>query len=99
MDITDAAAVTAGTFGPIEDGGFIEDVDGNGECLKYEIRPFIKDSAGVTAVNTENYHYTTVTNQSCLYKLWMCSCWASQTAGCLCARENSDDSVTMIKPS
>ena len=90
-----------GAFGDIEDGGFIEDVDDNGECVN-ALRPFIiEDPAnpGDFIVNPDHYHYTTVTNQSCLYKLWMCSCWASQTAGCLCARENSDDSVTMIKPS
>ena len=40
-----------------------------------------------------------ITNQSCLYKLWMCSCWASQTDGCLCAKENSDDTITFIRPS
>ena len=32
-----------------------------------------------------------VTNQSCLYKLWMCACWASGTEGCLCAKEVNGD--------
>ena len=39
-----------------------------------------------------------VTNQSCLYKTWMCACWASQTVGCLCARENSGETVTIVRP-
>ena len=39
-----------------------------------------------------------VTNQSCAYKLWMCACWANQADGCLCARENPDETVTIIKP-
>ena len=68
-----------GLYGKIEDGGFIEDVDDNGECVN-AIRPFAADTTGdgvPDAINIEAFHYTTVTNQSCLYKLWMCSCWAS----------------------
>ena len=30
-----------------------------------------------------------VTNEQCLYSLWMCACWANQADGCLCAFENS----------
>ena len=63
--------------GDIEDGGFIEDVDANGECVN-GIRQFAKDDGtGNLVMNTANHHYTTVTNQSCLYKIWMCSCWSS----------------------
>ena len=48
--------------------------------------------------NTLFHHYVEVKNQSCLYKIWMCACWASQADGCLCAHENPDDTVTMVKP-
>jgi hypothetical protein len=30
-----------------------------------------------------------VTNEKCLYALWMCACWANSEDGCLCAFENS----------
>lgn len=40
-----------------------------------------------------------VTNEKCLYSLWMCACWANQADGCLCASEDSGkDSVTIVKP-
>ena len=71
--------VTDTTFGKIENGGFIEDVNDNGECVN-EVRDFAVDLVGDgvnDSINLVPYHYTTVTNQSCLYKLWMCSCWAS----------------------
>jgi len=65
--------------GDIENGGFIEDVDDNGECVD-GARPFAVDTTGdgiPDAINADIFHYTTVTNQSCLYKIWMCSCWSS----------------------
>ena len=40
-----------------------------------------------------------VTNEKCLYALWMCACWANQASGCLCAYENpNQESVTIVKP-
>jgi hypothetical protein len=70
----------------INDGGTIVDVDANGKCED-------TGTAGSDLVKIRD-----VTNQSCLYKLWMCSCWASQTVGCLCAKEVDGDSVTFVKP-
>ena len=75
----DGEAVIDDLFGPIEDGGFIEDTNADGKCVD-EVRDFIVDdplNPGNPAINLLFHHYTTVTNQSCLYKLWMCSCWAS----------------------
>lgn len=45
------------------------------------------------------YHLTVpVTNEACLFSLWMCACWASGSDGCLCAQENPTGSVTITKP-
>jgi hypothetical protein len=89
----DGASAADGDFGEIEDGVYIEDVDADGDC-KVGVRAI----TGFVGDNTDFHKYVEVTNQSCLYKIWMCSCWASQTAGCLCARENADNTVTMVKP-
>ena len=66
-------------------GGYIDDVASDGTC-KY---------GGDPGDVHKRYE---ITNQACLYKLWMCACWASQAEGCLCAKENPEDNVTIIKP-
>jgi hypothetical protein len=73
----------------IADGGYIVDVDADGKCT-----PAPADPPVVLAQTFRR----DVTNQSCVYKLWMCACWASQVDGCICGKENADDTVTMIRP-
>jgi hypothetical protein len=76
----------------IDEGGDIIPLPPGGACVDV--------NAGMGAVEGPYYHVVVVTNQNCLYKLWMCACFASQIPGCLCAKENNDGSgsVTMIKP-
>ena len=79
----------------IVDGGSIVDVGPDGTCV-----PTVTGTnpAPPALAITTGVFQREVTNQSCLYKLWMCACWASQVDGCMCARENADATVTMIRP-
>ena len=48
---------------------------------------------------TETHKVVPVSNESCLYSLWMCACWANQAEGCLCAYEAAEQAyVTIEKP-
>ena len=55
---------------------------------------------GYTGDSDDIYHLNVpVTNEACLYNLWMCACWANQADACLCAFENPEqESVTVVKP-
>lgn len=75
----------------IENGGNIVDVDADGECAG------IYEDTNIAAA-PKFVKEVEVKNQSCLYKIWMCACWANQAPGCLCAFENADKTVTMVKP-
>ena len=79
----------------IKDGGSIVDVGPLGTCVDTEdgVNPAPPALPIATGVFQKD-----VSNQSCLYKLWMCACWASQVDGCICGRENADDTITMIRP-
>lgn len=85
-------------YSDIEQGGYITDTGAADNCVE-EVRPILEDADPANLPNVDWYKYVEVTNQACLYKLWMCSCWASQTEGCLCAKENADNTVTMVRPS
>ena len=97
----------------ISGGGAMVPADDDGNCgptIKYNV----SNVNGLTSppsfvyswdpryvpgnTNTATHKLVPVTNEKCLYNLWMCSCWANQADGCLCAFENPDqESVTVIK--
>ena len=58
-------------------------VDGDGD---YAGDPEFSCSDGT--IVTVQHKSIPVTNEKCLYALWMCACWANQASGCLCAFEN-----------
>lgn len=103
-------SAASGTF-DIADGGALTLPDANGECVETTYVTY-QDGGETIYPGTPGYDPTgetlderfhlrvPVTNEACLYQLWMCSCWASQTDGCLCAQENNGlGTVTIIKPS
>lgn len=94
----------------IDNGGALVLPDANGECTT---KTYLVDIAndpiflyagddGFDCTTTELWTHKNVDvlNEACLFNLWMCSCWANQATGCLCAFENpNQESVTIVKPS
>ena len=83
----------------INNGGALVLPDANGECTTRVYLADITDPAnpiyagdpGFDCANSPvdiTHKNVDVLNESCLFNLWMCNCWANQATGCLCAFEN-----------
>jgi hypothetical protein len=96
--VDDGDPLTAPPVPDINNGGALVLPDDNGECTTRTYLVDITDPAnpiyagedGFVCGATEEWTHKNVDvlNESCLFNLWMCNCWANQATGCLCAFEN-----------
>jgi hypothetical protein len=94
------ASVPPAADNVIENGGYLVDVGILGANPGTDVCEITTtaDAAAIPVAVLVGQFQKEITNQSCLYKIWMCACWASQTDGCLCGRQNSSGTITAIRP-